>query len=173
MAELALMNVWKYSVLIKQRGGKMIGKKKNNIIPETHYEILESKCYPIVATVRADGMISANPVSMLWDGNLVRFSTVKNRMKYKNMVNDSRLTLCISSVDDPLFYIEIRGRAEMEDDPDRGFINRVAQKYLGREEYPYDNPSDERVTVTIIPDQVSARGIRLIDDDQGKPVKMG
>ena len=148
-------------------------KTKRNAIPESHYPILESNCYPIVTTIRADGFMSSNPVSMLWDGDFVRFSTQKNRMKYKNLDKDSRLTMCISSVDDPLYYIEIRGRAEMEDDPDREFIDRVAQKYLGREKYPYDKEGDERVTVTMIPEQVSARGIQLLNDEQGKPVKVG
>jgi PPOX class probable F420-dependent enzyme len=110
---------------------------------------------------------------MLWDGERVRFSTVKTRMKYKNLVADPRLTMCISSLEDPLFYLEIRGRAEIEDDPDRTFINQVAKKYLGRDEYPYDQPGFERVTVTMIPEQVSARGIELTEDEQGKPIKVG
>lgn len=148
-------------------------KAKRSEIPATHFPILESACYPIVTTMRHDGLISANPVSMLWDGERVRFSTQKNRMKYKNMVADPRLTLCISSLEDPLYYIEIRGKAEIEDDPDRVFINRVAQKYLDMDEYPYDKPGDQRVTVTVIPEQVSARGIKLERDAEGKPIKTG
>jgi PPOX class probable F420-dependent enzyme len=149
-------------------------KTKNRAeIPTSHHVILESACYPIVTTMRADGRLSSNPVSMLWDGERVRFSTVKTRMKYKNLVADPRLTMCISSLEDPLFYLEIRGRAEIEDDPDRTFINQVAKKYLGRDEYPYDQPGFERVTVTMIPEQVSARGIELTEDEQGKPIKVG
>lgn len=148
-------------------------EKSRATIPESHYPILEDKCYPIVCTLRKDGLISANPVSMLWENGQVRFSTVKNRMKYKNLVRDARLTLCISSPEDPLYYIEIRGRAQMEDDVKREFIDRIAQKYLGMESYPYDNPGDERVTVTIIPEQVSARGIQLTEDAKGKPIKLG
>lgn len=148
-------------------------KPARDQIPESHHPILESACYPIVTTMRKDGRLSSNPVSMLWDGQRVRFSTQKSRMKYKNLAHDARLTMCISSLDDPLYYIEIRGRAQMEDDLDRSFINQVAQKYLDRDEYPYDKPGDERVTVTMIPEQVSARGIQLLLDDDGKPVKTG
>lgn len=152
----------------------MTGKKiPRDQIPETHFPILESTCYPIVCTVRSDGLISSNPVSMLWDGHFIRFSTVKNRMKYKNLVNDPRVTLCIVSLEDPLYYLEVRGRAQLDDDTDRSFINAVARKYLQRDVYPYDKLGEERVTVTVIPEQVSARGITLTEDPQGKPVKLG
>lgn len=134
--------------------------KVHATIPESHYDILESQCYPNVCTIRhKDGLISSNPVSMLWDGEYVRFSTTKDRVKYKNLLADSRLTLIIQAVDDPLYYIEIRGHAEMEDDTDRSFINAIGKKYMDVDEYPFDTPDKQRVTVTVIPEQVSVPNV--------------
>ena len=47
----------------------------------------------------------------------------------------------------------------VEDDTDRSFVDSMARKYMGQDKYPYDPPGAERVTVTIIPEQVSAKNI--------------
>ncbi len=97
-------------------------------IPEAYYDILEAKCFPHVATIRPDGMISSNPICLLWDGKLIRFSTTKGRVKYHN---------------------------------------QIARKYMDTDEYPFDRPGDERVTVTVHPEQVSAVGVNP-DYNDGK-----
>ncbi len=45
--------------------------------------------------------------------------------------------------------------ARLEDDTDRSFVNRIAKKYLGVDEYPYDPPGAERIVVSIRPEQIS------------------
>lgn len=127
----------------------------HSTIPESHYDILESCCYPVVCTMRPDGLMSANPVSMLWDGEFIRFSTLKNRMKYRNLLSDPRLSLCLVHPNNPMHYLEVRGRAELEEDSDRAFVNRIAIKYMGRDVYPYDPPDAQRITVKIIAQQIS------------------
>lgn len=128
-------------------------------IPEAYFDILESKCFPHVATIRADGMISNNPICILWDGEHVRFSTTKGRVKYRNMLADDRIALSIPDPENIWRYVEIRGRVSLEDDIDRSFINQIARKYMNEDEYPFDRPGDERVTVTVHPEQVSAVGV--------------
>lgn len=129
--------------------------KRFDSIPESHYDILESCCSPVVCTVRSDGLLSANPVSIVWDGEFVRFSTLKDRVKYKNLLADSRIAICLSHPENELHYIEIRGRAEMAEDVDRSFVNSIAKKYMAMDVFPYDPPNAERITVTIHPEQIS------------------
>ncbi len=129
--------------------------QRHNSIPQSHTDILDSKCSPIVCTVRADSQISAHPVSIIWDGEFVRFSTLKDRMKYKNLLADPRITLCATLPTNDLHYIEIRGKATLEDDNDRSFVNKIAQKYMAMDEFPFDQPGVERVTITIHPEQIS------------------
>jgi PPOX class probable F420-dependent enzyme len=124
-------------------------------IPESHLDILESKCTAVCCTLRREGMLSANPVSIHWDGEFVRFSTLKDRVKYRNLLADPRIALCITHPEDALHYIEIRGRASVEEDLDRSFVNRIAKKYMDVDEYPFDPPGAERVTVTVHPEQIS------------------
>ena len=129
--------------------------KRHKQIPASHFDILNSKCSPVACTVRPDGLFSAHPVSIIWDGEHVRFSTSKDRLKYRNLLADPRITLCIIHPDNELHYVEVRGRAILEDDLDRSFVNSIAQKYMGVEVFPYDPPGIERVTVTVIAEQIS------------------
>lgn len=142
--------------------------QRHTQIPESHFDILESKCSPVVCTVRADGLLSAHPVSIVWDGKFIRFSTLKDRMKYKNLVADSRVTLCIIHPDNDLHYIEVRGHAVMEDDTDLSFVNSIAKKYMGLEKFPFDLPGVERITITVHPDQISTPVMGKVADELSK-----
>jgi len=138
-------------------------------IPESHHYILTDLPIGHMATIRADGLISVNPVGLMWDGEFVRVSTVKTRVKYKNLVNDPRVSISIPHRNNPNVYVEIRGVAELTDDPDRSFINSIARHYMNVDEYPFDQPGDERVTIKICAQQVSAPPIPLADNPPAAP----
>ena len=125
-------------------------------IPETHFDILQSLCFGHVATMRPDGMISVHPVSVMWDGEHVEFSTVKTRKKVRNLDFDSRMSLSIPHPNNPIHYLELRGRGEVLPDLDRKFVNDMAKKFMNMDEYPYDRTEEERVIIRLHIDQVSA-----------------
>jgi PPOX class probable F420-dependent enzyme len=128
---------------------------RRKTLPRSCFDILERKCFAHVATLRPDGRLSNHPVGILWDGQHVRFSTTRSRRKYHNLRADPRIAL---SIPDPLNiwrYIEIRGTASLEDDPERRFIDGIARKYMNQDRYPFDPPGEQRVTVTVHPEQVS------------------
>ena len=131
----------------------------NTEIPATHRDILNSRGLSFISTIRSDRLISSHPVSMLWDGEHLRFSSGKSRQKIRNLRADDRITACIPDPANPLRYLEIRGHAAIEDDPDRRFIDRIAVEFMGVEKYPYDPPGFDRVTVTIRIAQVSGSAV--------------
>jgi hypothetical protein len=137
-------------------------------IPESHVDILEARCFAHVATLRPDGHISNHPVCLIWDGEHVRFSTTKSRKKYRNLRADPRIALSVTDPENVWRYLEIRGRAELADDVDRSFIDRIAQKYMGQESYPFDRPGEERVTITVHVEQVSVAHVHA-DTGDGRP----
>jgi len=142
---------------------------KSAPIPEHVHDILTDLPTGHIATLREDGRISVNPVALVFDGTHVRVSTVKSRMKYKNLLHDDRVAISVPHRNNPNRYVEIRGRAVLEDDKERGFVNEIARIYMGADEYPFDQPGDERATITIIAEQVSAPEIPLAEDAPGKP----
>ena len=125
------------------------------VIPESHHDIFEAGCYGHAATIRADGLISVNPVCVMFDGEQVRFSTLDSRVKAKNLRLDDRMSLSCPHPDNPVHYLELRGRGVIEPDPDRAFVNAMAKKFMGVDEYPYDSPGDNRVIVRMVIEQVS------------------
>jgi PPOX class probable F420-dependent enzyme len=126
-------------------------------IPEYARPLLEGTPIAFMTTMRPDGRMSTNPVSLLFDGTHVQVSTC-------NLVADDRITVCVVQPGNLNRYIEIRGRAVIEPDPDRSFINRMARHYMDADEYPFDRPGDERVVITVIPERVSSPRIPLADD---------
>jgi len=142
--------------------------RRRKTLPPECFDILEGNSFAHVATLRADGQLSNNPVALMWDGSHVRFSTRKKLVKYGSLRSDPRIALSIPDPANIWRYIEIRGRATLEDDRDRSFIDSIARKYMGVERYPFDLPGDERVTVTVHPEQVSYFHVQL--DAGGKMV---
>lgn len=127
-----------------------------NTIPSTHLDIVEQEYLAMVSTIRhQDGLISTNPVSIDWDGQFVRFSTLKQRVKYKNLLANPQITLCLTSSKDTTRYIELRGTAELTDDPGGAFQRAMWKRFTGEDDFTYDPPGSERVIVKIVPLQVS------------------
>ena len=128
-------------------------------IPEGYEDLLETNALVHVATIGPDGEPQNNPVWFDWDGEHVKFSQTKTRQKYKNVSRDPRLALSIVDPENPYRYIEIRGEVKkVEEDPDNDFINAMAKKYLGLDEYPYHQPGDERIVVYVEPEHTTQMG---------------
>jgi PPOX class probable F420-dependent enzyme len=128
-------------------------------IPEDCRDLLEANSLGVMTTIRHnDGRISSNPVGYVWDGESVRVSSLKSRMKYKNLVSNPMITFCVVDQADLTRYVEIRGHASFEDDPDRSFLRWQFRRQSGGEEAPadLDPPGAERVTIRIHPEQVSS-----------------
>lgn len=126
-------------------------------IPDSHRDILEKKGYAHIATIGPSGEPQSSPVWYGWDGECVTFSNLKTRQKCKNLTKDPRVALSITDPDNPYRYIEIRGQATIVDDPEKTFIDEMAQKYMGQN-YPWNQPGDERVLIKIKPDHVTSMG---------------
>ncbi len=124
-------------------------------IPATHVGILETALLAMASTIRhKDGLISTNPVGFDWDGEFVRLSTLKSRVKYRNLVANPQITFCVVDPQMPTRYIEIRGVAEITDDPE-GTLNKKMFRRMSGKEFDLDEPGAERVIIRIIPTQVS------------------
>jgi len=138
-------------------------------IPERVHDILTDKPTGYVATVRPDGMLSVTPVGLMFDGTVVQFSTTKDRRKYRNLLADDRIAMAVPHRNNPNRYVELRGHARLEDDTDHSFIDGLAHHYMGVDRYPFDRPGQERVTVTIVAEHVSAPAIPLADNPPQAP----
>ena len=128
-------------------------------IPEGYRDLMETTALVHVATLGPDGEPQNNPVWFDWDGEHVLFSQTKGRQKYRNLGRDPRIAFSLVDPENPYRYLEIRGEvARVEEDPDNEFINAMAKKYIGLDEYPYHQPGDERVVVHVKPTHTTQMG---------------
>jgi PPOX class probable F420-dependent enzyme len=134
------------------------GKLPEAPIPDTHVGILETALLATVSTIgHRDGLISTNPLGFDWDGSYVRLSTLKSRVKYRNLLANPQITFCAVDPTMPTRYLEIRGYAELTEDPE-GTLNRKLFRRMSGKDWPpdLDEPGAERVIIKIIPIRVSA-----------------
>jgi len=103
-----------------------------------------------------DGSPQVTPVWCDFDGAHVLVNSARGRVKDRNMRRDPRVALVILDPDNPYRYLEVRGRVvEITEDGAEAHIDRLAQKYLGVERYPYRQPGEVRVLYKIRPERVS------------------
>jgi PPOX class probable F420-dependent enzyme len=138
-------------------------------IPHYVLDIFDDKPIAYLTTMRPDGRMSTNPVAALLRDGRVCVSTTQDRKKVRNLRADSRVTICVVHRNNPNRYVEVRGTAELVDDSDHAFIDEVARHYMGVDRYPFDEPGQERVTIVVHAEQVSAPRIPLDDDPPTAP----
>lgn len=121
-------------------------------IPDHYLDLFEKRAFAHLATLMPDGQPQVTPVWCDFDGQYILINSARGRQKDRNMRRDPRVTLCIQDPDNPYRYLEIRGRVvEITERGADAHIDRLAQKYLGVERYPYRQPGEVRVLYKIEP----------------------
>jgi len=124
---------------------------------EKQQDVLRKPAFGHVATLGPSGEPQTSPVWVDWDGEFLKFSQTSTRQKLKNLERDRRVAVSATDPDDPYMYVEVRGAVDrVEDDPDKAFIDAMAQKYLGTD-YPGHSPEETRVIVYVRPDRFIGR----------------
>jgi PPOX class probable F420-dependent enzyme len=130
-----------------------------DVIPDTHRDLLDAKGFAHLASTGPEGHPQSHPVWYDFRDGQLEVSTTKTRQKYRNVRRDPHVAVSILDPDNPYRYLEVRGRVvDFVDDPDKTMIDHLAQKYLGKEEYPQKDPAAERVTLVIEPDHAATMG---------------
>jgi PPOX class probable F420-dependent enzyme len=125
-------------------------------IPESHKDLLNAPV-AVLGTVGASGRPQLSGVWFLAEGGTVRLSLNTGRQKVKNLQANPKVSLLIFG-ESPYKYLELRGDAEIADDPDYEFADKVGAKYGGADLRERDQPGDTRVVITIHPQRVIAWG---------------
>jgi PPOX class probable F420-dependent enzyme len=121
-------------------------------VPESHRDLLESQ-FGTLATVGADGLPQLTVVWFLHAEGDIKISLNSSRAKTKNLRERPECSLLVLDLTNPYRYLEIRGRARMEDDAEYAFADEVGKKY-GSDLREHDRPGETRVVVTIEPERV-------------------
>lgn len=125
-------------------------------IPETHKDLLNAQV-AVLGTVGASGRPQLSAVWFLADGDTVKLSLSNTRQKTKNLIANPQASLLILDPANPYRYVELRGAAEVTEDDNYAFADKVGAKY-GADLRERDQPGDVRMVVTIKPARVVAWG---------------
>ncbi len=124
-------------------------------IPTSHRDLFERPAFAHLVTLMADGSPQVTPVWCdLQDGEVL-INTAKGRVKERNVRRDPRVALDVTDPENPYRYIQVRGQVtELTEEGADAHIDRMAKKYLGKDEYPFRQPGEERIILRIRPDRV-------------------
>lgn len=121
-------------------------------------EFLEQPYVGEVTTLRNDGSPHTTVVWVDTDTDVVTFNTAVGRVKERNIRRDPRVSLIVVDPEDAYKWISVTGEAELTTDGADAQIDKLSKKYLGRDEYPWRNPAEQRISVRIHPRRVDSYG---------------
>ncbi len=128
-------------------------------LTEQQADLFRGKNWATVVTLREDGSPHATPVWIDTDGKHVIFNTAIGRAKERHLRRDPRVSVVVLPAEDQQSgYVSVSGTAEISEEGAVDHIDKLAQKYIGQEKYPYLQPGEQRVIVTVTPDRVDSQG---------------
>ena len=83
----------------------------------------------ILGTLRQDGSPQLNPMWFYWDGAVFYISTTRTRFKYRHILRDPRVTLCIDEAE-TLKTLLVHGRASIQENDIWDITQRIVEKYV-------------------------------------------
>jgi len=128
-------------------------------LTEKQADLFRGKNWATVVTLRADGSPHATPVWIDTDGEHVLFNTAVGRAKERHLRRDPRVSVTVLPAENQQAgYVSVSGTAEIVEEGAFDHIDKLAQKYIGQEKYPYLQPGEQRVIVKVTPDKVDSMG---------------
>jgi PPOX class probable F420-dependent enzyme len=118
---------------------------------------LEGANYAVATTLRKDGSPHSTVVWVDVEDGVPSFNTARGRVKPANLETDARVALLVVVENDFYRWVSIDGRAELTTDGAHEQIDKLSRKYDG-EPWQY-RPGEERITVRVHPDHVTAYGL--------------
>jgi PPOX class probable F420-dependent enzyme len=125
-------------------------------------KLLQEKQIAQLATTMKDGSPQVTPVwvDVESDGSHVLINTAEGRVKSRNTERDPRVAVSVVDSANPYRLAVVRGRiVERRHEGADQHIDKMAQKYLGQESYPWRNPQEQRVILRIKPEHVIEQGV--------------
>jgi PPOX class probable F420-dependent enzyme len=118
----------------------------------------ESPYVGVATTLREDGSPHSTIVWVDVEGDKVSFNTALGRAKPRHLEHDPRASVLMVDPKNSYKWVAVSGPAELTEEGADAQIDKLAKKYLGKDEYPWRNPAEQRVKVVIETDKVDASG---------------
>lgn len=119
-------------------------------------KLFEGKNFVYIASLMKDGSPQVTPTWVDIDNDTILVNTAVGRLKHKNISRDGRVALAIADQYNPYNMVTIRGKVvdQIIGQEAEEHIDKLAEKYLGKDKYPFRAPGERRVLLKIKPEKV-------------------
>jgi PPOX class probable F420-dependent enzyme len=117
----------------------------------TARDLLDAPHTAILSTTNRDGRPQSSVIFVKPADETVVFSTIRGRLKTRNMERDPRVSLLVLARSGR--YVEIRGHVDITDDPDKALLHEMYERNMDGATPPPE-PDAERVIVRIHPEKL-------------------
>jgi PPOX class probable F420-dependent enzyme len=121
-------------------------------------EFLEQPYLGVVTTIRADGSPHNTVVWVDVEDGVPSFNTAYGRAKPRHLEQNPRVAITVVDPGNPYHWLAVDGSAELTTEGADAQIDRLAKKYIGADSYPNRVEGEQRVTVRVRPEHVTATG---------------
>ena len=115
----------------------------------------------VVATIGRDGMPQVTPNWYVYQDGRIAISTTKQRVKYRNLVRDSRLSVCVMMEPLAQEYVTVRGAAEIiDDDTIWPVTEAIVRRYVPEDRVQARMAqlrAEDRIIISLKPERVHFR----------------
>ena len=128
--------------------------------PENIAEFLKEPNYMVFGTNAKSGYPQMTMVWFEFKDDIFRISTVTDRIKYKNVKRDPKVTMLIYDRGNPYRYVQIRGDVtNVTREGGHDFIDHLSSRYTGNAKYKADpERKEDRVIISITPTKFTQVG---------------
>jgi PPOX class probable F420-dependent enzyme len=130
------------------------------VTPQEMAAYLDAPYIAVVATVSRHGAPHLTPNWYRYDGKVLTVITRTDRLKYRNLQRDHRISVCIYDPPVASHYVVISGTATCRDRDIWEEARRIIARYRAPEEvdeYLARWQTEPRVLVTVTPERISTR----------------
>ena len=120
--------------------------------------LAENPFVGVVTTLREDGSPHSTIVWVDVEDGKPSFNTAAGRAKPNHLQHDPRASLLVVDPKNEYKWVAVSGHAQVTDEGADAQIDKLAKKYIGKDEYPWRKPTEQRLKVLIEPERVDASG---------------
>jgi PPOX class probable F420-dependent enzyme len=122
-------------------------------------ELIDAPNFLTLASERRDGSTHLTVIWVDLEEGRIAVNSAEGRTWPENVRRNPEVWLVVINGQNPYEYVSIRGRV-VEDTHEGAdeHIDRLAKKYLDKDEYPFRRPGEQRIKFLIEPEWVSVHG---------------
>lgn len=130
--------------------------ENNEKINGTAANLFRGRNFGFLSTIMTDGSPQVTPTWVdIDDENNILVNTAKGRVKQSNVSRDPRVAISIVDKNNPYHMVSVRGMVigQTSEGAD-SHIDKLSQKYLGQDRYPFRAEGEERIILKIKPKKI-------------------